>query len=36
MKKLDEYKDRKFFEACKYCKLPYDAEPVVSGVQLEE
>lgn len=35
-KKLNEYKEREFFESCKYCKLPYDAEPVVSGIQLEE
>lgn len=34
--KLNEYKEKEIFEACKYCKLPYDAEPVVSGIQLEE
>ena len=34
--KLDEYKDKEFFESCKYCKLPYDAEPVISGIQIGE
>ena len=34
--KLDEYKDREYFESCKYCKLPYDAKPVVSGIQMEK
>ena len=34
-KKLNEYKEKEFFESCKYCKLPYDAEPVISGIQME-
>ena len=34
--KFDEYKDKEFFESCKYCKLPYDAEPVLSGIQMEK
>lgn len=35
-KKFDEYKEKEFFESCKYCKLPYDAEPVLSGIQMEK
>lgn len=31
---LEKFEDLKFINACKHCKLPYYAEPVIAGEQL--
>ena len=33
--KLQEFAQLDYIDACKYCKLPYDAKPVPAGEQLE-
>jgi hypothetical protein len=33
-KKLDEFESYKYLNACKYCKLPFDAEEVPAAIQV--